>query len=90
MIICRCQLYVLDTNPHSLSAHGGLEDVSKVQKYVMSDEDYNKREGTYRSHQQQMRKVQINGNGHSLNVLSKIVAGLRMHNFFPLHYAAAV
>ncbi len=57
MLLCRCQLYILDTNPHSLSAHGWLEDVSKVQKYVMSDEEYNKREGTYRSYQQHMRKV---------------------------------
>lgn len=57
MWLCSCQLYVLDTNPQSLSAQGWLEDVSKVQKYVMSDEEYGKREGTYRAYQHHMRKV---------------------------------
>jgi len=41
-------LHVIDTDPHSLSARGGLEDVSQVEKYVMSDDDYNNRENTYR------------------------------------------
>ena len=42
------ELHVVDEDPNSLSANGWLEDVSKVKKYVMSDEDYDKREGTYR------------------------------------------
>ena len=42
------RLHVIDTDPTSLSANGWLEDVSKVEKYVMSDEAYEKREGTYR------------------------------------------
>jgi len=42
------RLHVIDTDPASLSANGWLEDVSKVEKYVMSDEAYEKREGTYR------------------------------------------
>eukprot|EP00435_Cladocopium_sp_Y103_P051194 s530_g15.t2 len=33
------ELHIKDTNPYSLSANGGLEDVSQVQKYVMADED---------------------------------------------------
>ena len=37
-----------DINPYSLSANGGLEDVSLVEKYVMSDEDYAKRDTNYR------------------------------------------
>eukprot|EP00736_Rhodelphis_marinus_P010270 Rmarinus@m.6239 len=41
-------LHVVDTDPHSLSAHGGLEDLSLVKKYVMDDETYNKRDQTYR------------------------------------------
>jgi hypothetical protein len=30
-------------DPFSLSRNGGLEDVSQVEKYRMSDEDYTKR-----------------------------------------------
>ena len=39
---------MIDTDPMSVSANGWLEDLSKVEKYVMSDEAYEKREGTYR------------------------------------------
>ena len=49
----------MDTNPHSLSANGWLEDTSKVQKYVMSDEDYDRRDDTYRKHKEAMRKVRF-------------------------------
>ena len=38
----------MDTDPGSLSAQGWLEDVSKVEKYVMSDEAYAARDNTYR------------------------------------------
>ena len=41
-------IHVIDTDPTSVSANGWLEDTSKVAKYVMSDEDYNRRENTYR------------------------------------------
>jgi len=41
-------IHILDTNPHSMSAGGWLEDVSLVKKYEISEEAYNKREGTVR------------------------------------------
>mmetsp|Transcript_8717 Transcript_8717/g.18554 ORF Transcript_8717/g.18554 Transcript_8717/m.18554 type:complete len:285 (+) Transcript_8717:226-1080(+) len=41
-------LHVIDTDPTSASAGGWLEDTSLVQKYMMSDDEYNKRENTYR------------------------------------------
>jgi tubulin-folding cofactor B len=42
------EVHVVDNDPMSLSAGGWLEDVSKVKKYEMSEEDYDRREGTYR------------------------------------------
>ena len=41
-------IHIDDTDAHSASAGGWLEDVSKVKKYEMSDEKYNARENTYR------------------------------------------
>lgn len=46
-------LHVVDKDPLSASANGWLEDTSKVTKYVMSDEDYEKRENTYRKYKQE-------------------------------------
>ena len=55
----RWLLHVEDTNPHSLSAHGWLEDTRKVAKYVMSDADYARRENTYRAYKEQRRKARL-------------------------------
>ena len=49
-------LHVVDTNPYSMSANGGLEDTSLVKKYEMSDEEYNKRKNTLRSYKREMLK----------------------------------
>lgn len=48
-------LRILDDDVHSASASGWLEDTSKVQKYVMSDEDYAKRPDTYAAYRARMR-----------------------------------
>lgn len=42
------EIFVRDVDPHSISRGGGLEDVGLVRKYEMSDEDYDKRQGTVR------------------------------------------
>ena len=47
-LISRAVLHIIDTDPTSLSANGWLEDTSKVEKYVMSEEDYGRRDNTYR------------------------------------------
>ena len=41
-------IHVFDTDPHSMSRGGGLENVDLVKKYRMTDDDYDKRKGTLR------------------------------------------
>jgi tubulin-folding cofactor B len=43
------EIHVVDTDPFSLSRAGGLDDVSKIEKYRMSEEDYDSRENTLRA-----------------------------------------
>lgn len=45
-------LHVHDVDPTSVTADGWLEDVSKVEKYVMSDADYAMRDNTYRKYKE--------------------------------------
>ncbi|CAM9230335.1 unnamed protein product [Ectocarpus sp. 12 AP-2014] len=40
------EIHVTDDDPFSLTRGGALEDLSRVQKYRMSEEDYDKKEGT--------------------------------------------
>ncbi|KAJ0396795.1 hypothetical protein P43SY_007691 [Pythium insidiosum] len=47
------RLHVVDTDPFSLSRGGGLEDVSLVQKYMISEEDYDKRDKTVRAYKRE-------------------------------------
>jgi len=41
----RFRLHVVDLDPTSISSGGWLEDTSLVEKYEISDEAYNKRQG---------------------------------------------
>lgn len=43
------EIHIKDTDPHSISLHGGLEDVSQVEKYVMEDDEYDKMKNTVRA-----------------------------------------
>ena len=48
------------TNCACLVGQGWLEDVSKVEKYVMSDADYEAREDTYRKFKEErLREVRL-------------------------------
>ncbi|RQM12726.1 hypothetical protein KXD40_006173 [Peronospora effusa] len=47
------RLHVVDKDPFSLSKGGGLEDVSLVKKYEISDKDYDKREKTVRAYKRE-------------------------------------
>jgi tubulin-folding cofactor B len=53
-------IHVTDLDPHSLAAGGGLEDVSLVQKYEISEDDYNKRENNFRKWKEQKQAADPN------------------------------
>ena len=57
-------MHVIDTDPTSLSAGGWLEDVSKVEKYEISDEAYNLRENTYRKFKEKKLQVRLSSSDH--------------------------
>ncbi len=48
-------IHCVDIDPNSKSKGGQYEDTSLVERYVMSDEDYNKRKGTLRDWERQQK-----------------------------------
>jgi len=53
---CHC----IDLDPHSGSKGGGYEDTSLIERYRMTDEDYDKRRGTLRDWGRQQKKKDEN------------------------------
>jgi tubulin-folding cofactor B len=49
-------VHCVDLDPHSGSRGGQYEDTSLVKKYVMSDEEYDKRKGTLRDWEREQKK----------------------------------
>ena len=60
-------IHCVDLDPNSGSRNGQYEDVSLVKKYVMSDEDYDRRKGTLRDwgRQQKMEDPNFTMAGHA-------------------------
>jgi len=54
------EIFIKDNDPFSMARNGGLEDVSQVEKYVMDDETYDKREKTLRNHVRKEREKNPN------------------------------
>jgi len=50
------EIKIVDQNPHSMAKNGGLEDLSLVKKYVMSDAEYDKRKNTLRAFKKEKLK----------------------------------
>ena len=53
-------IHVNDTNPNAKATLGEFEDVSKVEKYVMDDKEYDKRGDTFRKFRERQLKVNPN------------------------------
>lgn len=47
-------LHVIDTDPSSILAGGWMDDTSNVEKYTISDEAYDKRDGTFKKFKEQL------------------------------------
>merc|ERR1711998_297932 len=50
-------IHIIDSNPHSASAGGWLENVNLVKKFEISEEAYNKRENTTRKWMQKTKEA---------------------------------
>jgi len=48
-------IHIIDIDPYSFSKDGGLENVDLVQKYIMSDEDYERRDNSLRNYKLKMK-----------------------------------
>ncbi|KAJ6700101.1 TUBULIN FOLDING COFACTOR B [Salix purpurea] len=48
------RLHIIDLDPSSVTAGGWLEDISSVEKYSISEEAYDKRDGTFRKFKEKM------------------------------------
>nr|AFK42330.1 unknown [Lotus japonicus] len=48
------RLHVVDLDPSSVTSGGWLEDTSLVEKYQISEEAFNKREGTFRKYKEKL------------------------------------
>ena len=53
------EIYIKDTNPNSISAGGALEDVSQVEKFEMSAEDYAKMENSLAAKRREREERQV-------------------------------
>nr|GMD83382.1 tubulin-folding cofactor B [Ipomoea batatas] len=48
------RLHVIDTDPSSVTSGGWLEDTSLVEKYTISEEAYDKRDGTFKKFKEKL------------------------------------
>ncbi|VFQ98185.1 unnamed protein product [Cuscuta campestris] len=48
------RLHVIDTDPSSILAGGWMDDTSNVEKYTISEEAYDKRDGTFKKFKEQL------------------------------------
>jgi tubulin-folding cofactor B len=63
------EIRIVDTDVHSLSKSGWLEDTSLVEKYVMPDEVYEARDGTVRKFKQQQQQLKEKERGQPVPIV---------------------
>lgn len=68
------RLHVVDLDPSSVTSGGWLEDTSLVEKYKISDEAYDKRDGTYRRFKEKLARQ--NPSAHQTKVPDNCVEEL--------------
>lgn len=51
------EIHIVDNDSFSFSKNGGLENISLVEKFVMSDADYDKRPDSIRNYKKKMRET---------------------------------
>ena len=55
-----CEIHIKDSDPYSVSAGGALENLDLVEKYVMADDHYDKRDNTLRAYIKKQRAADPN------------------------------
>ena len=80
-------IHCLDIDPHSASRNGQYEDVSLVEKYRMSEEEYDRRKGTLRDWGRQQKKMdpKFSLAGHARRHQQKVEANRRNRLGVDLH-----
>jgi len=61
------RLHIIDLDPSSVTSGGWLEDTSLVEKYTISEEDYNKLDSNFRKFKEKMISENATGNANKLS-----------------------
>uniref|UniRef100_A0A7N0RH44 CAP-Gly domain-containing protein n=1 Tax=Kalanchoe fedtschenkoi TaxID=63787 RepID=A0A7N0RH44_KALFE len=75
------RLHVIDLDPSSVTSGGWLEDTSLVEKYTISEEAYNKLDGTYRKFKEKLvpqNQASHESNKVSENYMEELCAGIKV------------
>lgn len=64
-----CEVFIRDTDPFSISAHGALENVALVEKYIMPDSVYDQLPNSVRAH---IRKERATDPNFKINFNKKV------------------
>lgn len=79
------EVHVVDTDPHSLSRNGGLDDVTQIEKFRMTDEAYDARPNTLRAFK---KKKQAEDPNFRLTPEARARAAARAEALAPEAYAS--
>ncbi|XP_044481583.1 tubulin-folding cofactor B-like [Mangifera indica] len=74
------RLHVIDLDPSSVTSGGWLEDTSLVEKYTISEEEYSKRDGTFRKFKEKMQSQNSSAleNKISNNYMEDLCANIKV------------